>query len=61
MIALVIRGGAFAVIQDMLNGGSSKASESYQQLVLRMLGLDPQESAEVVSRAKQKLTAEATA
>ncbi len=48
-VALVIRGGAFAVMQDMLNGNASgTAVRDYQELVLRMLGLTADASVAVV-------------
>lgn len=51
-IALAIRGGAFAVIQDILNGtADDDACPCYQELILRMLGLNPAESVGVVQRA----------
>ena len=54
-IALVIRGGAFAVIQDMLNGTATvNVCACYQEMVLRMLGLSPQESAAIVKMAQAK-------
>ena len=55
-IALAIRGGAFAVIQDMLNGTAKEdACRCYQELMLRMLGLPPAESAAVVQRAQARM------
>jgi AcrR family transcriptional regulator len=55
-IALVIRGGAFAVIQDMLNGtAADDVCACYQEMVLRMLGLSPQESTATVKRAQAKI------
>jgi AcrR family transcriptional regulator len=55
-VALVIRGGAFAVIQDMLNGtATDDVCACYQEMVLRMLGLSPQESAATVKRAQSKV------
>jgi AcrR family transcriptional regulator len=54
-VALAIRGGAFAIMQSMLNGTAEEGTTSdYQELVLRMLGLSPQESAEVVVRARTR-------
>ena len=54
-VALVIRGGAFAVIHDMLNGtAADDVCACYQEMVLRMLGLSPQESAATVKRAQAK-------
>ena len=56
IMALVIRGGALAVMQDMLNDSvNADACRCYQELVLRMLGLAPEESAAVVKRAQKKL------
>ena len=53
-IALTIRGGAFAVIQDLLNGtAADDAVPTFQELVLRMLGLSPYESAAVIQRSQQ--------
>ncbi len=50
--ALAIRGGAFAVMQDMLKGNASgSAARDYQELVLRMLGVSAEESIVVVERA----------
>jgi AcrR family transcriptional regulator len=55
-VALVILGGAFAVIQDMLNGTATKdVCACYQEMVLRMLGLSPQESTATVKRAQAKI------
>jgi AcrR family transcriptional regulator len=55
-IALVIRGGAFAVIQDMLNGtAADDVCACYQEMVLRMLGLSPQASTATVKRAQAKV------
>jgi AcrR family transcriptional regulator len=52
-IALAIRGGAFAVIQDILNDTADADPYScYQELILRMLGLSPAESVSVVKRAR---------
>lgn len=52
IVALAIRGGAFAVMQDMLNGNASScAGADYQELVLRMLGLTAEESTAVVHKA----------
>lgn len=54
-IALAIRGGALAVMQDILHGSSAEQScRSFQELVLRMLGLPPDESASVVGRAQTR-------
>jgi AcrR family transcriptional regulator len=56
IIALTIRGGAFAVMQDMLKGSAAEsACEDYQELVLRMLGLDTDDCVAVVSRVRQRL------
>lgn len=56
-VALVIRGAALALVQDILRGSADKdASANFQELVLRMLGLGAEESAGVVARAlKHKL------
>jgi AcrR family transcriptional regulator len=55
-IALAIRGGAFAVMQDILNGtAADNACRCYQELMLRMLGLTPQESADVVRQAQLRI------
>ncbi len=52
IVALAIRGGAFAVMQDMLNGNATScAGADYQELVLRMLGLTAEESTAVVHKA----------
>jgi AcrR family transcriptional regulator len=52
-IALAIRGGAFAVIQNILNGAANADTcRCYQELILRMLGLSPAESADVVKQAQ---------
>lgn len=54
-VALAIRGGAFAVMQDMLKGNaSSQVTTDYQELVLRMLGLSAEDSAKVVRGANLK-------
>jgi len=51
-IALAIRGAALALVQDILNGtADANASCFFQELVLRMLGLTPAESADVVASA----------
>lgn len=56
IMALAIRGGALAVLQDMLNNtADTDACRCYQELVLRMLGLAPEESAAIVERAQKKL------
>jgi AcrR family transcriptional regulator len=61
-IALAIRGGAFAVMQGMLDADDTDdACSNYQELVLRMLGLPPDESAEVVRRAKRRTGLDAVA
>jgi len=55
-IALAIRGGAFAVIQGILNGTADEnACSCYQELMLRMLGLPPAESASVVQQAQVRI------
>lgn len=52
-IALVIRGAALAIVRDLLNEGSQQESVTeFQQLVLRMLGLSPEESTRIVARAE---------
>jgi AcrR family transcriptional regulator len=54
-LALTIRGAALALIQDILNGtAEDNAVGFFQELVLRMLGLSPAESAEVTARARQR-------
>ena len=61
-VALVIRGGAFAVIQDMLNGTADEAACScYQELVLRMLGLPLEECTAVVRRSRARTDLEEVA
>lgn len=56
-VAVTIRSGALAVIQNILNGDAEEGVvEGYQQLVLRMLGLAPEESALVVASAADRLT-----
>ena len=56
IVALAIRGGAFAVMQDLLNSSAHKAArESFQQLVLCMLGLTLTESTGVVARANKRI------
>ena len=53
-LALVIRAAALAMVQDMLNGtAAADAPRCFQELVLRMLGLTPAESAAVVARAPE--------
>jgi AcrR family transcriptional regulator len=53
-VALAIRGGALAVIQNMLSdSAAADATVIFQELVLRMLGLSPDESAAVVKRANR--------
>ncbi len=62
MIALAIRGGAFAVIQAILNETTATdACSKFQELVLRMLGLPPAESIAVVKRAQATAGAEKVA
>jgi AcrR family transcriptional regulator len=54
-IALVIRGAALALVQNILNGTTDdNASRCFQELVLRMLGLTPAESTEVAARSRQR-------
>ena len=55
-IALAIRGAALALMQDILNGtADDNASTCFQELVLRMLGLTPEESAEVATRSQLRI------
>jgi len=55
-IALAIRGAALALMQDILNGtADDNASTCFQELVLRMLGLTPAESAEVAMRSQLRI------
>jgi AcrR family transcriptional regulator len=52
-LALVIRGAALALLHDILSGtADSNASGCFQELVLRMLGLNVKESAQVVARSQ---------
>jgi AcrR family transcriptional regulator len=52
-LALVIRGAALALVQDILNGtADDNASRSFQELVLRMLGLSVAESSKVAARSQ---------
>jgi len=61
-VALAIRGGAFAVLQDMLSDSSTdNACVCYQELTLRMLGLSPAETMQVVQRANKRLQLEEVA
>ena len=54
--ALAIRGGALAVMQDILNGNAEDDTCScFQELVLRMLGLAPDESARVVMNVQLRI------
>ncbi|MCP4001936.1 MAG: TetR/AcrR family transcriptional regulator [Gammaproteobacteria bacterium] len=54
--ALIIRGGTLAVMQDILNGDAEdNLSESFQELVLRMLGLASEEGARVVKNAQETI------
>ena len=54
-VALVIRAAALAMVQDILNGTAGDAAATYfQKLVLQMLGLSPEESAEAVTRAQTR-------
>ena len=51
-VAITIRGAALAVVQDVLNGTADKnAVREFQCLVLRMLGISPQECTVVVKQA----------
>jgi len=51
-LAITVRGGALAVVQDILNGAADRqASAQFQELVLRMLGLPADECAGVVQHA----------
>jgi AcrR family transcriptional regulator len=62
VVALAIRGGAFAVLQDMLsNSGDARVCSCYQELTLRMLGLSIEESVKVVRRANKRLELEKVA
>ncbi len=50
--AIAIRGGALAVVQDLLNKtADANAVQEYQGFVLRLLGLSPEESRAVVEQA----------
>jgi AcrR family transcriptional regulator len=50
--AIAIRGGALAIIQDLLNQtADADAVKDFQSFVLRLLGLSPEESRAVVSQA----------
>ncbi len=54
-VALVIRAAALAMVQDILNGtAGDTATTCFQQLVLQMLGLSPQESAATQARAQTR-------
>lgn len=54
--ALAIRGGTLAVMQDILNGNAEdNAAGSFQELVLRMLGLTVEESTQVVKHAQERI------
>ena len=60
--ALAIRGGALAVMQDILNStADNDPFGCFQELVLRMLGLGPAESSGVVKRAQLRTTMAAVA
>jgi hypothetical protein len=53
-VALAIRGGALAAIQNMLNNiSAANAGSNLQELVLPMLQLSPDESSVVVERANR--------
>jgi len=55
-LALVIRGAALALVQEYLNGTADEnAGQCFQELVLRMLGLSPQDSAAIVLRVAQRI------
>jgi AcrR family transcriptional regulator len=55
-LALTIRGAALALVQELLNGTADEnACRCFQELVLRMLGLSPQESAAVALRAAERI------
>jgi len=55
-VAITIRSGALAVVQSILNGDAEEGVvDAYQQLVLRMLGLSPAESASVAASALSHL------
>jgi AcrR family transcriptional regulator len=54
--ALAIRGGTLAVMQDILNGNAEEdVCSCFQELVLRMLGLTPDESTRVVKNAQLRI------
>ena len=54
--ALTIRGAALGIVQALLNDTAGKqAVQHFQALVLRMLGLDPEESERVVAAARLTL------
>jgi len=56
-IAIVIRGAALALVQNILNNtADADATRCFQELVLRMLGLPPAESTAVVKRVEDNLT-----
>jgi len=56
-VAVAIRAGALAVVQKILAERAEEgAITGYQELVLRMLGLSPEESATVVAHAGEHLT-----
>lgn len=57
-IALVIRGAALAMVSDLLNGrAAGNTVTEFQQLVLQMLGLSPDESSRIVARAGEERSA----
>ncbi|MGI9289777.1 MAG: TetR/AcrR family transcriptional regulator [Gammaproteobacteria bacterium] len=57
VVALALRGAALAMVQDLLNVESDdEAIRHFQELVLRMLGLTPEESAAVVERVANTAT-----
>jgi AcrR family transcriptional regulator len=56
--ALVIRGAAFPLLQDILQGTAPADVElQFAELVLRMLGLPPDEARDVVSRPEPEFEA----
>jgi AcrR family transcriptional regulator len=57
-IALTIRSAAIGLVHAILNGtADDDAPDCFAALVLRMLGLSPDESAEVVASAQRRLAA----
>jgi len=52
-VALCVRGAALAMVQDMLGGSAAQdKTNEFQELVLRMLGLNAADSREVARRAR---------